>query len=48
MLQRDSAVAAWVREWRAGLVALTAGGYSDASPEITAAGFAAMVQVASA
>lgn len=45
MLERDRRVARWCRERGAALVALPAGGYSADSPEIAAAGFAAMARI---
>lgn len=46
LLARDRCVATLASELRCPLVALPAGGYSPASPEITAAGFAAMAHIA--
>ena len=45
MLERDRRVARFALEQGAALVALTAGGYSDASPAITAAGYLEMMRV---
>jgi len=45
MAERDRRVARFARAQGAALVALTAGGYSDASPEITAAGYLEMMAV---
>ncbi len=45
MAERDRRVARFARDQGAALVALTAGGYSDASPEITAAGYLEMMGV---
>jgi acetoin utilization deacetylase AcuC-like enzyme len=47
MIERDTRVAQWCRANGAALIALPAGGYSEESPEISAAGFAAMARVLS-
>lgn len=45
LLERDRRVARFVKAQGAGFVALPAGGYSPASPTLSAAGFAAMIEV---
>ncbi len=46
IVERDRRVARFAHKLNAGLVALPAGGYSPASPELSGAGFAAMIEVA--
>lgn len=46
IVQRDRRVATFAREQACALVTLPAGGYSPQSPEIAAAGFAAIAQIA--
>jgi acetoin utilization deacetylase AcuC-like enzyme len=44
LVERDRRVARFVRKERSGLVVLPAGGYSSASPELSASGYAAMAE----
>ena len=46
VIERDRRTARWVKAKGAGLVALPAGGYSEASPHVAADGFAAMAKIA--
>ncbi len=48
VLERDRRIGRWARELRAGLVLLPAGGYSEASPGVVAAGIAALADMARA